>query len=113
MNVNRAGLREGLLASEAIVGKKNPAVLWRDGAQAVAGRRGVPGDLRMGRKAIDRRFPRGANLLRDFRIDGDDANVVHGIVLAILLFRAPAVQPFVSDCGTCARHGSIRKRRSN
>jgi len=66
VNVDRAGLRQRLFARETIVGKKNPAFLWCDSAQAVAAWRGVLGDFEVSREAVNRRLQRCADLLRDF-----------------------------------------------
>ena len=81
VNVNRAGLRQRLLARETVVREENAAVLWRDGAQAVPARSAVLRDFEMSRKAVDRRLQCCADLLRNFRVDSDDANVVHEICL--------------------------------
>src|SRR5260370_42233938 len=55
VNVDRAGLRQRLFARETIVGKKNPAFLWCDSAQAVAAWRGVLGDFEVSSEPANRR----------------------------------------------------------
>src|SRR5260370_41001816 len=77
VNVDRAGLRQRLFARETIVGKKNPAFLWCDSAQAVAAWRGVLGDFQVSREAVNRRLQRGADLLLDLGFNSQEANVLH------------------------------------
>src|SRR5260370_9348061 len=62
VNVDRAGLRQRLFARETIVGKKNPAFLWFDSAQAVSAWRGVLCDYQVSSTAVNRRHHRSAAL---------------------------------------------------
>src|SRR6266481_8758887 len=88
VNINRARLRQRLFARETIVGEENPAFLWRDGAQAVAAWRGILRHFQVSREAVNWCLQRGADLLRDFSFNSDDAKGLHEIAPSIMLFRA-------------------------
>src|SRR5260370_41015166 len=79
VNIDRAGLRQRLFARETIVGKKNPAFLWGDSAQAVAAWRGVLGDFEGRREAVNRLLQRCSDLMGDFGFSSEATNVLHGL----------------------------------